>query len=196
MVMITDGTGGGTSASVSASNKLRTLATSHTEEHFHSDIDGQAYIANTGDTANTLTLATGNTYNMLFLRNDSSSLILIIQKIVVSVDTANVVYLLQKNMTLGVVADNNVHTPVNVNFASGNSADVLCHNWDETGTTGVGGLTVGTLTDSTILDVGASIFPIDGSIILGQNDNVVIRLVNGTGGNAEASTSIRFYFDT
>lgn len=195
MVLIQDGTGKGFSAAVSSSNKLRTLTTAHTEEHFHSFVDGQAYTANTTDTANTLTLADGNTYNMLYLRNDSSTLFLIVQKILTSTSATGIVCLVQKNMTLGSVSANNVHTPVNTNFSSGNAANVLCHNWDETGTVGIGGLTVGTLVVAAILDVGSSIFDVDGALVLGQNDSVTIRLVNGTGGNIEASSAIRFYFD-
>ena len=195
MTHITDGTGKGFSTKVNSVNKLVITATSHTDEHEAAEVDGQAYFANTTDTADTLTLATGNTYHLLFLRNLSSTKILVVQKVSVSASVAGLTLCLQKNMTLGAVSDNNVHVPVNVNFSSGNSADVLSHNWDETGTVGITGLSAGTRIKTFIMSTGPFIIPVDGFMVLGQNDSLTLMFVNGTGGNVEAEAGIRFYFD-
>lgn len=195
MVQILDGTGKAFSAQVNSKNKLVVTATSHSDEHESSEVDGQAYFANTTDTADTLTLADGNTYNLLFLRNLSSTKILVVQKIDFSASAAGLVFNVQKNMVLGAVSNNNVHIPVNVNFSSGNAADVLCHNWNEVGTAGIGGLTVGTRIKSFILPSGPFIIPVDGFMVLGQNDSLTLIAVNGTGGPVEAEAGIRFYFD-
>ena len=195
MVFIQDGTGKGFTAQVDDENKLAVGSTGHTEEHSISANEGLAFNANAADTANTLTLATGNKYNLIFLQNTSNTEILVVQEIAVSADTAGLVLIVQKNMTLGVVGDNNVHVPANLNFSSGKSAEATCHTWDETGTTGVGGLTVGTVVSTFILGVGATILPIEGVIVIGQNDNIVLRTTNGTGGNVEVAANINFYFD-
>ncbi len=195
MSIILDGTGRAFAAKVDSRNKLLVAATSHSDEHEASEVDGQAYFANTTDTADTLTLATGNTYHMLFLRNLSSTKRLVVQKVDVSASVALLTLCLQKNMTLGAVSDNNVHLPVNVNFSSGNAADVLCYNWDETGTVGITGLSAGSRIKTFILGLGTFIIPVDGFMVLGQNDSLTLMLVNGTGGNVEAEAGIRFYFD-
>ena len=194
-MIITDGAGGGHSAAVDSDNKLETHATMHSEEHYVSTFKRQAYFANTADTANTLTLATGNTYNMLFIQNNSAVKWLVIQKVFVSVDTAAVVLVVRKNMTVGAITNENTHIPPNANFSSGNDADALLYNWDEVGTAGVTGLTAGTIVNTYILAAEIRPLPFDGFMVLGQNDNVVFQIVNGTGGNVEAAIGCRFYFN-
>jgi len=195
MTVIQDGTGRGFTMAVNAANEGVVKAISATIEHLISSRDSQAYYANTTDTADTLTLATGNTYNMLYLENLSGTKDLVIEKITLSVDTANVVAILKRNMTLGTAGANNVHTPRNSNFSSGNIANTLCHNWDETGTAGVTGLTGGSTMTTHILPAGEFIDPVDGFIILQQGNSLTVQLTNGTGGNVEAEVGVRFYFD-
>jgi hypothetical protein len=181
-------------AKVDSENFLDTRAVTSTEENHVAIADGQTYFANTADTANTLTTATGNTYNLLYLENNSSTRVIVIEKIVSSYSAAGGVFIFQKNMTLGTASANNVHVPVNTNFSSGNVADVVCHNWDESGTTGIGGLSGGTVMKTFITAAGTVFYPIDGFVVLGQGDNIVLRYNNGTGGNVEVEAGIRFYF--
>jgi hypothetical protein len=194
-IQIEDGVGSGRTAKVDDENKLDVKATRHSEEHQISARDGQTFVVNTADTADTLTLATGNTYNMVYLLNDSSEKILVLGEINVTTDTDSCVFILTKNPTLGTVSANNVHTPINANFSSGRQADATCHTWDETGTVGVGGLSGGTKVTTCILRAGIMVISTEGSMLLGKGDSVSLRLTNGTGGNVEAAISLRFYFD-
>lgn len=195
MTIIQDGAGKGFSALVNEQNELLVKAIIISAEHIVASRDGQSYFANTADTADTLTLATGNTYNLLYLSSKSATKELVIQRLIVSADTAGVVLTYLRNPVLGSVSANNVHVPVNTNFSSGNIADVTCHNWDETGTVGIGGLTGGTIIESTILPIGPTEIRIDGSLVLEQGNSLLLHIDNGTGGNVEVECGIRFYFD-
>jgi len=181
-------------AKVSASGKLKVVSTAHTEEHAATDV-GDAYFVNTATTAATLTTATGNTYNLIYLENSSSTRSLVIEKIVISTDAADIVVELVKNTTLGAVSANNAFTAVNANFSSGKAADGIFHTWNETGTVGIGGITVGTILISNTLSTGPFLFPIDGTFVLKQGNNIVIRVTNATGANVEVSSAVRFYYN-
>lgn len=195
MTIIRDGGGTARAATVNSRGELEVGAVGVSEEHFVSKVKGQAYVAHIADTANTLTLATGNTYNLLYLENSSAISTLVVQKIIISVDVKDSVLLLQQNMTLASVAANNVHVPVNTNFGSGKAADGVFHNWDETGTTGITTLTGGTLIESQILPVGITILQIDGFMVLPQGNNLVVRILDGTGNSIEVTCAVRFYYD-
>ena len=192
---IKDGTGSGFLVKVDNENRLLVHSDISTEEHNISHQFGLAFFANTTDTANTLTLATGNTYNLLYLENSDAERIINIERISVSVDTAGVVLVLMKNMILGSVGDNNVHTPVNLNFESQKTASGVFHNWDETGTAGISGLSGGTVLGAQILGVGPQDLSIEASMVLSQSNNLIIRMVNGTGGNVESAVAISFFYE-
>lgn len=192
---IQDGAGTGHSAEVTSDNKLKTNATGHTEEHTASTDDGRAFFANSADTADTLSLATGNTYNLLYIKNTSSTREMVIQKIDISSDTADVVLTIKKNMTISSLDDQNTHVPVNTNFSSGHAAEGTFYNWDETGTVGLQTLAGGTILNTLIMAVGPDIIPVDGAYILGQGNTLVLEMTNGTGGTAEVTCGVRFYYN-
>lgn len=196
MAILVDGTGTGKRAKININNKLDVAATTHSEEHDIAVTEAQAYFANTADTADTLTLATGNTYNLLYIKNTSTTKLLIVEKIIASFDTAGIVFKFIKNHTLGTASANNAHEPVNVNFASNNTADCVAHNWDETGTSGIGGLTGGTTIKTFNLVAGPTFFPVDGFMVLGPNNAITLTATNNTGGNVEGECGIRFYYDS
>lgn len=191
---IESGTGNGEYAKVGDGFRLFTRSHTLSVEGAASR-NGDAYFANSTDTANTLTTATGNTYNILYLKNTSSTKNMIIEKVLSSADTEAGVVVWKKNMTLGSVSAENTHTPVNLNYSSGKSAEVTAYNWDETGTTGIGGLSGGTTIKSFITGVGFTVHPIDGAMVLANGDSITIQYVNGTGGNIEFECGIRFYFE-
>ena len=128
-IQLESGVGGGAyRAGISARGRLHVDSAASSQEHEISHEDGRAYYANTADTANTLTItATGGP--VLYIKNTDSTRELIIQKILASTDTAGTVMVLTKNPTLGTIGNANVHTPVNLNFASGNSAVGTFYNW-------------------------------------------------------------------
>ncbi len=195
MTVITDGTGKAFLAAVNEQNELLVKAIRASIEHTVSSRDGEAYIAHTGTTANTLTISTGETIKMLYLENTSSTRELVIEKISASTSVGLVVLTYTRNTTLGTATANNAFEPVNENFASGKQAQTICHSWDESGTTGIGGITVGTKLATHVLGIGETEDDINGAIVLSRGNNIVLSIVNGTGGDIEAECKIRFYFD-
>jgi len=192
--LIEDGQGLGYRAGVNENNRLKVSASIFSEEH-GSSVKGDAYFANTADTADTLTLASGNTYNMLYLRNDGNAQRVVIEKILVSAAATGLVMKWTRNPVLGSIGANNTHTPPNVNFGSNRSAVGTFYSWDETGTDGLTGLSGGTTVKTFIVGAGFNVFPIDGAIILGQSNSILISLTNGTGSAIEAECGVRFYYE-
>ena len=196
MAHIEDGTGTGNAMKVDSEKRGIIHADTNTEEHNISHQFGKSYVMNSADTANTLTLATGNTYNFMYLQNSSSDDLVNVQDIRVTTDTAGIVALIVRNSTLGTATANNATTPRNLNFGSQNSADGVFHSWDESGTSGIGGLSLGTVLEAHILGVGSTVFLYDAALLLADSNNLTLRLVNGTGGNVEAAATIRFYYES
>lgn len=192
---ILSGTGNGRRAKVNRRNELDVLAFTISEEARISQLDGQSFFLPITDTADTLTLATGNTYNILYLKNTSSRNI-IVEKVLSSSDTAGCVMTWVKNPTLGTVGANNTATPQNLNFGSNNEAVGTFHVWDETGTSGITGLSGGTKIKTFITGVGFTIHPIDGAIIIPNGNSMLIQCTNSTGGNVEWECGVRMYYDT
>lgn len=192
---IKDGTGNAYEAKVTPKNRLKVLATTQTEEHSASLEDELAFFLNITATADTLTTATGNTYNVLFLQNDSPTGNVVIEKVLASADASGGVMGWIRNPDVGTVGANNDATPVNLNFSSGKDADATCYVWDESGTTGITGITDGTKVKTFIIGAGFTAFPIDGALILGQGDKFLIYFTNTTGGAVEFECGIRFYVD-
>ncbi len=176
---------------VDGENRAQVLSTVLTEEHHVSQHEGDAYMMNSADTDNALTL-TATEGPILFLRNNSSTQGLIVQDIFVSSDTAGVIVILRKNMTLGTIGNENLHTPVNLNFESGKAADALAYNWDQVGD-GLTGLTSGTIILTDYIGVGLTPFSFGGVINLAKDDNIVLSTELTT---AEFTARFRFYFDT
>ena len=193
---IISGAGAPNPAKVNSENRLLTQAVIHTEEHLSSLSDESAYFANTTDTADTLTFADGSAGPVLYLRNDSSTLDIVVQKVVASASAAGGILTFKRNMVLGTIGSNNTHVPINSNFGSQNTSDATCYNWNENGTTGMSGLTNGTKWKTFITRAGPEFFPVDGTIILEKNSSIVIDYSNNTGGSIEFECGIRFYYDT
>jgi hypothetical protein len=195
-IHIEDGSGQGFSVKVNDKNELATSATTRTEEHQASIEDGDAYIVSTLATADTLTLATGNTYNFLYIKNTSALKKIILQKVGVSTSVAGCILKWIKNPVEGTITNAATETAINSNFSSGNVAELTAYSWDEVGTTGITGLTGGTGLVTFIQPASAVVYPIDGSIVLQTGDSILWSLINGTGGNVEASAGVRLYFDS
>lgn len=193
-LQIESGTGNGKTARVTDNNKLVVESTSSSREHAISETDGLAFFANTSDTANTLTIDGVGTLDMLYLQNTSTTRRLAIEKIAVSSTLTAGVIVWLKNPIIGAIANYNTHIPVNINFSSGNTAEALCYTWNEVGTpVGMTNITGGTILKTFITNAGPAIFPIDGSVILGSNDSILIRYV--AAGACEFECGLRFYFE-
>ena len=125
----------------------------------------------------------------LYIKNISSSKNLVIQQIITSAHDADVRWKLHH--VTGVAAGAAVIVPVNLNLASGKSADATCRG-------GAGGVT--TLTSINVLwdwfqGVANSYNEVNphSAIILGQNDAIAIEYDAGTGG--ACAISVEMYYD-
>lgn len=192
---IDDGKGQGFSAQVNRRNQLVTRSTSNTEEHKISAADGEAYVANTTDTADTLTTLNGNTYDLLYLENTSSTKILVIEIVGFSASANGGILKFIKNPVKGTIANANNHIPLNSNFASGNEAEATAFSWDEVGIVGISGLSGGDNLASFLTTSNPALLPVSGAFILGRGNSISFQYINNTGGNSEVSVQLRFYYD-
>lgn len=188
---IIDGAGGGKRVKVTDDNELLVLATTRSEEHLTSSRDGQSYFANTADTANTLT-ATATGGIILYLENTSSTQDIVVEKVLSSASVAGGIMVWKCNTIIGTIGNNNIHTPLNLNFGSPNTAPVICHNWDEVGD-GMTGITGGAVIKSFITGIGFTEHPINGAMIIPKASNLTIEYSVAGGGEFECG--IRFYLD-
>lgn len=161
-------------------------------EHIVSIEKGLAFSATTvTDALFSLTLSTTR-IPILLLKNTSTTKNLVIEKIIPSSDVAAQPFVIKKNMDIGSLTNNVSNNGNNLRFSSGNIAETQVEIWDEVdNTVGIGGLTGGIVIAGLLLPPGVAVFPIDGAIILGAGDNIVLE-AGGIGG--EFTIIIRFYF--
>jgi len=183
MGFIIEGPKRGTAVNVTKDGDLTTRAVVHELQHHHSREFGQVYQVIGDD----VTIANGiNT--LLHMRNDSSTHAVVISYIrLQSVDlaggtappAATTYFQLGSGTTW--TSGGTAVTPINVNRASGNTADVTAY--DNTPT--VGGTFVELDRWYPDADGAEQTYNKHGSIILGKNDTLEIRLVtdntSGTG---------------
>jgi len=192
---IRDGTGKGFLAKVDSENRLLVHADQNSEEHNISHAFARAYIANTADTAPTLTVSNGETINLLYAENSDPDRIINVHDMRVTTDTAGIVVQIIRNPVLGTVGANNAHTPQNLNFQSEQAASGVFHNWDESGTAGITGITGGTVLESHNLRGSNTVFLYESAVLLFQGNSVVMRVINNTGGDVEVAATFRFYYE-
>ena len=194
-VLIKDATGDGFAAKVDNFNRLRTFATSTTQEHHGTGIGVNFMFSNVAQ-ADTLTLpdATSNA-SILYIKNTNANALLVVTKISFSSDTAGVVARLVKNMALGTIGANTSGIPANLNFQSGVVAASDLEVWDEAGA-GITGLTSGETLEAYSLGLGRTVENIDGGIDIGPNNTLVLQLSNTTGGAAEVSAAVRAFYES
>jgi len=186
---IKDGTGKGFLLKIDSGNHLQAVAITETDQHHVSKEDKKAFVANTADTANTLTItATGG--SILYIRNDSTDDDMTIADFVISVDTAGIVCRIIRQPTLGSIGNNNVHVPKNANFGSSLTAEGTFHNWDEVGD-GLTGLTAGTVYSTLTLPVGVTRVHPNGEVVLQSGNAVSLELI----GACEAAAYIAFFYE-
>ena len=122
-----------------------------------------------------------------YIKNTSSTLHMFIRKIEVSSENAATFKLAFGDDT---TATGTTVTAANLNRGSSNSADAT-----SLGNGAVGGVTAETIFDSIRVPANDSrAFELNDSLVLGQNDNIVIEYDTGTTGDIEIE--IFFYMDT
>jgi len=188
-IQIEDGKGSGNRAEVDSEGKLYVKSVSETQESHIAHDTGRTFFLSSGASNHVTHTATAAGGYLLYLKNNSTTHKLYVEKIMLVTGTAAESFAVMKKPTLGTISNHNVMTPVNTNFGSGNVADATAYTWNEAGN-GMGGLTSGTTMLTTTPVVGATVLPIDGSILLSTNDSIGIKVF----GAAEVSAAIRFYF--
>lgn len=195
MTIIEDGTGTGTKGQVNPKNEFRVRATSHSEEHFISQDDEQAYFASTAQTSTaTLTFLTTETGDVFHLKNTGTANITV-SAIISSTSAGGGILTLIKNKVEGTITQNTTVVANNLNFGSAKISTTTVDVWDETNGDGIQGLTNGDILTSLILPASPIILPTGGTIIIPQGQSITIAYNNITGGTIEFSVGIRYYFD-
>lgn len=187
-LQLEDGTGDGFSAKVNKYNELLTSADSKPIQHVISVRDGQSYQV-IGD----FTSINNSTHTVLHIKNTSSSRNLVITYIrMQTIDLAggtappSATNYWQIGTGRTVSSGGSTVTPVNVNFSSGNTADVTATDNNPTMS--------GTFTELDryyIQSEGDTVtYNKEGSIIIGKDDTLEIRIVaSSTSGTAYARVS-------
>ena len=150
--------------------RLKVSSRSDSRSFYVSRDDGQYYVLRIEDddaAANDL---------VAYLRNDSKTKKVHIRDIHISAENACTIKFAYGDAT---AATGTAVTPVNLNKSSSNDADVTAF-----GNGAVGGVTVSTFF-STIRVAAGETAEYDVSIILGQNDNIVVEYDTGTQGDIE-----------
>jgi len=186
---IKDGCGSGARVKVCEQNRLQTDAIIMASVHSSSK-KGYAYMFNTEDTAPTLTVTTTGGY-IAYLKNESEYE-MHLHKIITTVDGAASLSIM-RNPDLGTIGNENTHAPVNLNFSSSKTAEVVAYVWDEVGN-GMTGITDGTtLRTTTIGAAGIVIMELSDALILPRGARVGF-VGKGIGGSREMGFSLLFYF--
>ncbi len=158
--------------------------------------EGEAFTLATDQGSNRIiTFADGDDGPILYVRNNSSTKVMVVDGFTATESGAGLVLYLVKNPILGVLADNEEITPSNRNFSSTNEAEVEGHVWDEVGTTGISGLTGGEEIASFIKSVPAGTLDLKNAVRLGRLDSAYLAYANGTGGPIAASIALRFHME-
>jgi len=174
---IRDGQGHGSLAGVDSENRLKTYSTIETEISHESEVNKRVYTWSHSYNS-------GANDTILWLKNTSTTKNLIIEKIVLSSDTTTHFIIHFPSTTASPTGT--AITGTNINRSSNNSAEATAYG-DETGNTrGV------VMAQGIILNNTPAIMPIDGSIILGVNDEIGIDFVSAT--TALGMATIRAYY--
>lgn len=195
VVVLDDGKGTGKKAEINNDNQLRARATTHAEEHWVSGVNGETYLASVGEAGiPTLTFLTTDVGDLLHLRNDSTTDI-VVSAIICSADVAGGIVTLFKNKTEGTLTQNTPITPVNLNFGSAKIADATANVWDETNGNGILGLTGGSILRTFIMPPAVLAVDTRGTVIIPQGKSITINFSNNTGNTIEFECGFRFYYD-
>jgi len=174
--LIEDGMGKGYKAQVTNENKLRTYSTIESEGSYESETHERCY---TWTTAYNVTA--GDT--VLWLRNDSTTLNLVLEKIILSNDTATQVVV---HSPANVTPAGTVVTGVNLNRASNLIAEASGYS-NETNN-----VQANIIANAIIQANVPAIFPLDGTVVLAYLDCIAVDFV--TGSSAIGCATFRAYY--
>ena len=170
-LQIEDGTGSGKQAKVDDQNRIATIATVTPRISSVSMNHGEAYVW-------TAYVDWGADKNALWLRNDSNSMRLFIDRISVTPAAAAVVEVWVGN---GNTVGGTVVTGVNLNRASGKTADATCRHTNTNVDAGAGMTLL--LTDH-IPATTISHIEFYGALVMGVNREIALNIVTDVGATA------------
>lgn len=174
-MLIEDGTGAGYRAEVNSIHQLSTRSIISTYHQFTACKHEQAYMASLGTIAKPSLTVTETGGYMLYLKNTSTDYNAIIARITIST-SARMNITLVRNPTIGSLGNESARTPVNKNFASGESADADVYAWDEVGD-GITGISGGECAGTYQID-GLEQILSDESLCLGRKGIIAIKAKN------------------
>lgn len=175
---IEDGTGSGSSAKVSTTNKLLAESESAPRDFFVSRDDGQVFAVQSEDAA------TAANEETLYLQNTSTDKDLIIDDVIICADAATKFRL---KFVTGTAAGSSALTATNLNKSSSNSAAIIAR-----GDGAVTGLTDDG--DIAIISVAADDtqeIKLDEALRLGQDDAIAVE----SEGIANVAMTVEFHFE-
>jgi len=174
--MIRDGTGQGYLAKVTSENKLRTYSTNEYEVSFESETNERAYTWTTK-----YNVTAGDT--VLWLRNNSSTLNLIIDLIILANDAITQVVIFSPENT---TPSGTTVTGTNLNFGSTLAADATAYS-NETGCSQANIIANASLSANV-----TALLPVNGAFILGYKNEIAIDFVVGS--TSIGMATIRGYY--
>jgi hypothetical protein len=187
-IFVQDGTGSGKLAAVSSENQLKVEAENHAHQYHVSAVNGQVYQA----LSTTTSVSASATTNLLHIKNNSPTLDLVVTFIRIDAVVAGTLPAAGCYYDVGFDEEyssgGTAITPANMNRKSGNIADATIYGNNPTVT--------GSLVEIDKHYVSASgdenTYNKQGSMILGQNNTLTIRLVTDTGNTGEAVARVTF----
>jgi len=193
-MQINDGTGRGYVAEVTSDNRLA-VESSGLSEAASAARKGACYVSTTGVTSETLTVnATGGP--MLFIKNDSTTESIVIDRVTISSDNVKLFYKEQLGLTVGTVAQANAGTAISTQTSSSKVAPVSISAWDGSSGNAISGLSAGSDITIAYLTTGVTELSHDGSTVVSPGSNFAVGLKNVSGGTLKAIVSVRFYVTT
>jgi len=182
-MQIEDGSGSGYIAKVSSDNELHVFSVSESHAAHVSNDKGGTYMAYTTDAG------PGAGEYTLYIQNDSSTKIFVIDCVCTSNVDADVVWKLHE--VTGTAAGASVVTASNLNLTSGKVAELTCRG-------GAGGVTGLTSTEVIMAWNGGAVFSnvnkeIGGRIVLGKNNALAVEYDAGTGGAVHVHISGHYH---
>lgn len=151
-----------------------------------------SYIVNTTDEEEDIEslTQTGVGGPMLYLENRSNVKNLVIDVILISVDSTGGILKYVKNPVVEDIANHNIQVPVSLDFTDDKKIPVLCYSWNQVEDS-LMGISKGKVIDTVMPVVGTN--KIKGPITLGAKDSVYIDYKGSS--QSEFIGSIRFHFE-
>jgi hypothetical protein len=179
--------------------RARVFSTSTTQEHHAASVVAEAFSLSTNNEDASpyarMSVGAGADGILLAVENRNAAKTMSIQKMTLAASAAGLNVTLVKNGVFGTLANEIELTAPNINFNSGNVAQVNAYKWDGVGS-GITGITGGDPMEQIAIPEGTIFVPMDGSYIIGSGNTLVFHVSNPTAGAIEVALAMRFFFES